>query len=386
MAVTKPPQTSTHAELMRAMRSTEGFDPMPPSQHGYLLDRDEPMTNRAIAWVWSKTIRPGRGHSRSPFAQDERGPLRHTHAAADLGWTASNTKATFEKLAAQGRIRTDTAGKIWLCGDVPDPRRTNSEAQQKEICTYFLEPRFALYLQGLQENERAQRRSEYEQLQQYKRKLAAEALATARAIGENIELNWQREIGYQPKTEPRGRPKLKRTSPILQLSLLDTPDFVQKSAATFAQNSNATSEQKENGAAQNDHPYVSEVESFRELAIAKNLRAKNNDDAELEEEIVARCEAGGRLKLGGQGLNIQTVRTIRTNLQQLNDNAAIKEVLEVLEEKCRQLAKRPGQASNKTWGWIVGLVRSEVNNRVSQPQQQDQLLATVRAAAAAKGF
>ena len=386
MAVLKPSIAGTHAELMRQMRSPDGFDPMPPSQHSYLLDVDESATNRAIAWLWSKTIRPGRGHSRSPYARDERGALRHTHAAADLGWSVSNTRTTFEKLAAQGRIRIEPNGKIWLCGDVPEPRRTKSEAEKKELCTYFLEPRFAQYLQGLDEKERSQRETEFQQLQKYKRKLAAEALAGARSLGEELEQAWQREIGYTPKAETRGRPKLSRPSPMLQLSLIAPPQFVHNPPRISEHNSTPISDQKQNGSEQNHHPYVSEVESFRELATAKNNEQKENEDAELEAEIKFRIEQAGKLsELAGKPLDNRTVRTIRTILQQLEQAELIKPVLDVIETKCWQLSRHPRKAGDKTWGWVVGLVRSEVENRLAETTPA-QLLATIRTTAAAKGM
>jgi len=389
-AVPKAPPR-THAELMQAMRSPNGFDPIPPSQHEHFLDIEEPAANRAIAWVWSKTIRPGRGHERSPYARDERGILRHTHAAIDLGWTVSNTRTLFERLAAQGRIRADADGKIWLCGDVPAPRRTKGEDGEKELCTYFLTPHFAQYLQALEENERSQRRSEFEQLQTYKRKLAAEALAAARALGDELEQRWQSQIGYTPKKQPRGRPKTARSSPMLQLSLIEAPNFVHNSRAagadTSGQNSNVTSEQAQTNGAQNSHPYVSEVQSLRELA-PKHASSKNSaTEAELEEEITRRIQHSAHLhEVGGQALDARTVRIIRSHLQRLLPNIQeIKRVLDILEDKSSQLARRPADAKSKTWGWIVGAIKSEVEQRTDH-QPQDELLATIKNAARRKAM
>jgi hypothetical protein len=223
---------ATLAELMSQMGSKDGFDPMPPSQHRYLLDVHESETDRAIAWMWSKTIHPGKGHRRSPFARDERGALTLKHAAADLGWEMSNASAAFSRLSDQGRIRKDAKGHFYLEGDVPEPQRTQGEDEQKRgkknsaqlICTDKLPKAFAVYLQQLPKNESLQREQDYFRIQEYRKKLEADAMAAARTKGQELVDEYFEAIGFQHKTL-RGRPKVEREEEVVQLSLLALPEL-----------------------------------------------------------------------------------------------------------------------------------------------------------------
>lgn len=297
---------STHAELMRAMGSKEGFDPIPPSQHAYFLDIDESMTNRAVAWVWSKTISPGRGGKRSPFARDKRGNLTHVDAAADLRWTVSNARVAFDELARQGRIRIDAEGRIWLCGDVPEPRRTKSEDDQDEICTYFPTSRLSEYFQQLPEKQRLQREAEYSELQTFKKRAIAETMARARAAVEAVEESWYVTIGFEPEEQPRGRPKKTHDEPLVALSLVGIPKFVHISDSDFVQKGPDGSVQSKNGSVHNSYPYSSENQSVRvseepEPAVShtpeqphsptsKSKTAKDQNEEEDASPVVATVE------------------------------------------------------------------------------------------------
>ena len=230
----------THSELMQSIGSKDGFDPMPPTQHTWFLDVGESMTSRAIAWVWAKTIRPGKGHRRSPFARDERGALTISHAAVDLGWVLPNTSAVFKRLEEQGRLRRDEKGRIWLRGDVPNPRRTKDEdsgsdqqhadsdddaLQEKEvICTEHLPRSLVTYFQRHPKNETQKWAADYQRLQEYRKKIEADAIAAARAAGQDLEERFFAAIGFeQPRTV--GRPRLERREPAVQLSLLALPEL-----------------------------------------------------------------------------------------------------------------------------------------------------------------
>jgi hypothetical protein len=225
-----------HAALMREIGSPNGFDPMPPSQHTFFLDIYQSETSRAIAWVWSKTIRPGRGRRRSAFARDERGALTLTHAAADLGLARSNASAAFARLEEQGRIRRDEKGRIWLRGDVPEPRRkydededgeTKGEEESTVICTDNLNSRLSLFFQQLPEKEYQRCTSGYLELQRFCQRIEKDAIAAARATGRELQDRYLAAFGFEDE-ERRGRPPVKREDSAVQLSLLSLPElFVQ---------------------------------------------------------------------------------------------------------------------------------------------------------------
>jgi hypothetical protein len=85
-------------------------------------------------------------------------------------------------------------------------------------------------------------------------------------------------------------------------------------------------------------------------------------------------------------------------LQRLPAESA-KEVLEHFEEKCRSMAQRPDEAASRTWGYLVAIVKGEVNDRISaapatgpppvdaplSADEMRELNQMVRAAAAGKG-
>ena len=369
----------THAELMHAIGSKEGFDPMPPTQHTWFLDVGESMTSRAIAWLWSKTIRPGRGHRRSPFARDERGRLTLKHAAADLGWTLSNASAVFKKLEEQGRLRRDENGHIWLCGAVPSPRRTNDETFQSEelpedpeneletaaenedqvICTYNLPPSLLLYFEQHPKKESRQWARDYFRLQKYRQKIESDALAAARTKGEELENNFYTAIGFEPPQERRGRRRVERQETV-QLSLLSLPKFSvhispDPPPGNSVQNSNGHSVQKKNNSVHKTSSLLSS-----ELSELSELASSDPPENELEEVVVEVIARSHLEELGGKSVDLFTVRNLRSHLERLPSHQ-VKAVLDVLEEKCRHLARHPNEARQKTWGWIVGIVKGEVS-------------------------
>lgn len=229
---------------MREMGSREGYDPMPPSQHTWFLDVDEAETSRAIAWVWSKTIRPGRGKKRTAYAADERGKLTLKHAAADLGWELPNAHRAFSKLEQQGRIRRDEKGYFWLRGDVPEPQRRKDEDEKEVICTDNLPEGLRLYFEQHPKKESLQ--ADYAEIQRYRKRIEADAIALARAQGDDIEQQWYAAIGYREERK-QGRPRLDRENLAIQLELTALPELsVQITTLPSVQNGNCDSHKSPN--------------------------------------------------------------------------------------------------------------------------------------------
>ncbi len=223
---------NTHAELMRQMGTPkgDGFDPMPPRQHASFLDIGESEQVRVIAWIWSKTIHPGKGRKRSYFARDQRGTLTLSHMAADLNMALSNLSSAFKRTVEMGRARKDEKGRICLCGDVPDPKlayddqegRNKSENDAEIIFLNKLSASLRYYFQQLPKGESQRRIAEYLQVREYREKIEADAIKAARDAGQKFEDEYLAAIGFTSK-EPRGRPKKDRTEPSVQLSILRVP-------------------------------------------------------------------------------------------------------------------------------------------------------------------
>jgi len=248
-----------HAQLMREMRTPpgDGFDPIPPSQHAFFMDIDQPAENRAWGWMSAKTY-AGKGHKRSAFARDERGPLTLKHAAADLGWELSNTSVVFGKLEAQGRIFRDDKGRIYLHGNVQKPRLTR-EGEEKEnerynpLSTYNLPDDFLFYYQSLDSERRAQCERDVIRLGEWDKQADAELWAELRRRKAAV---WERcfeAYGFR-REKPKGRPRLERENRVvvqLDLALPELSVHISKndSGELYAQNGNAFPHETENGSA-----------------------------------------------------------------------------------------------------------------------------------------
>ncbi len=386
-----------HAELMKAMGSKEGFDPMPPSQHTWFLDVSESPKSRAMAWLWSKTIRPGKGHRRSPNARDERGYLTAKHLAADFGWSLANTSSLLTELEQQQRLWRNEKGQIFLRGDVPPPLRTKdededpyigqtqgedsgpestSEEEDDVFRTENVPVGLRLYFQQFPKKDSRRWARDYSQLVKYRQKIEADAIAAARLKGEEIENKFYVAIGYKPPEERRGRRRTQRQQTV-QLSLLAVPDFsvhisTDETPKNSVQNSNGHSVQGKNGSVQKTSSLLSS-----ELSEVTELASSDAPENELEEVVVEVVARSHLEELGGKSIDLFTVRNLRSHLERLPSHQ-VKAVLDVLEEKCRHLARHPNEARQKTWGWIVGIVKGEVSRLAAtaspkEPEEPDPL-------------
>lgn len=105
-------------------------------------------------------------------------------------------------------------------------------------------------------------------------------------------------------------------------------------------------------------------------ASSKQLaEAAAEENKALEDAIIERITVSRLTHVGGKELNALTVRSIRAHLQRLPEKKQVKEVLEILEHRCRYLAEHPAEAQAKPgWEWLTGLVRGEVNKRLEKRQ------------------
>jgi hypothetical protein len=363
----------THAELMRAI-GARSFDPMPPSQHAFLLGNEEPMSNRAIAWIWSKTIHPGTGHHRSPYARDRRGALTHVHAAHDLGWTVKNARVVFEKLIEQGRIRKDEEGRFWLVGNVPEPRQTKGEDSGQGICTYPLPPSLVLYFQQHPKTETQQWEGEWNQLQEFKKKVLADAIALGREQADAIEERWYAKVGFEPDNgKPAGgRPKIEpeKRKPVVQLSLLDIPSFVHIPEAApehdSVQNGKGVPYETENGSVRNAHPYGSENQSFRGGGYGEESQSFKVGEWEEEHPPTEAQTEPIRQALTKVGFPVPATDTL---LEQLADLGAAHElppaaIAEAIEWKIgqRRLAEKPTHSA----GAVLSFLKKDLPSWIAE--------------------
>ena len=240
-----PTSTTTESRSAHALMKAIGarsFDPMPPSQHEYLMDIDQTLDTQGMGWVFSKTIHPGKGGHRWSYARDWRAGkagLRESHLAADMGWSPQQATAVLKKLEAQGRVTRDPDGKICLAGNVPPPRRTEDEGSDESssstFCTKPLPRSISLYLQRFSEIERSQYERRYREAVEYMDRLVVDAVAAARVKGYEAIDSLLREIGFEQPLG--GRPRVDPAK--LMVDLQVKPPFVQ--------NGSGVSHKTENG-------------------------------------------------------------------------------------------------------------------------------------------
>jgi DNA-binding transcriptional ArsR family regulator len=224
---------ANHKELMRAMGTPpgDGFDPMPPRQIRSLMDRGEREHIRILAWIWKHTSgNPGKGRKRYPYARDARGILGNQHIAGDLRMSPSAVSSALKRLIEQGRVRRDEEGRIYPCGDAPDPELyadiPGGEEEAKTLSTENWHPRLKAYFQQVPQNLNSEVAADCEALMEFGRKLEADAIKIARDENERLVEAYLQARGYQgPEQPPRGRPRKAPEHPVVQLSLVEAPNL-----------------------------------------------------------------------------------------------------------------------------------------------------------------
>ncbi len=253
--------------------------------------------------------------------------------AADLGWSPSNTSTVCKRLEEQGRIHIDERGRIWVKGNVPKPRRTRDEdtanAEEGErkaalLCTYNLPERYLPYFERLDSERRAQCEHDYFLIQEWRKRIAADAIALARANGQELEERWLKAaVGYE-EDSPKGRPRIERENLAVQLQLTDLPELSvhisgNGHALNSVQHSNGDSYKAENGSVRKTASlFTSEIQSLQSEVRSKPVeytapkapsppptptqteRKNPPKNGELQSEVLATVEELMGRKFGGK--------------------------------------------------------------------------------------
>lgn len=102
------------SQLMKAVGSPKGYDPIPPPQYLTFQNSRYPPAMRVWAWLLSKTIRAGH---RTPYATDDNGQeLKLSDCSAQLKMNAGNVSRAWQELETEGRVRRD-GRKLAIAGD-----------------------------------------------------------------------------------------------------------------------------------------------------------------------------------------------------------------------------------------------------------------------------
>lgn len=408
----------------------DGYNTIPPRSHRWMMDVGELLVTRVHGWgLWRTIDYDAKGRTgpkktrRTAAAWDERGYLELKHLAQDLDVTVAEAQTALRHNVEKGTMRVDEKGRIYVCGDAPLPQRIHAKPNPEGgedkwaafFCTEKMPPTLIQCFQSLDEKRRGESRRLYEamppgysahlkrldpqdrtyhtwrylQAAEFKERLAADAMAAARAKGDEFIEQEMKASGYADD-ERRGRKPKPRTA-IARLTLVVEPEFfsVQKTPDDSVQNGNPNLYGNQNGSVQKDASLFvsSEFSEFSELASADAPRTKINPASELA-LAVREAVHRSRLKWLGEdekALDDVTAATIASSLEPLaGEPVQVRQVLDIVEDKCSRLSQRPREAREKTWGWVVGMVRSEVRKRLKE--STDDFKEQLHAAAAAKGM
>lgn len=414
---------SKTSALMRRMGSPTGrWNPLPPEQHLFPLLRQDVVLNRTetllLSWVQLKTVDRYKGEDhiqeRTEQAHDSRGDLTLTPASDDLHIDLSNLLKASDVLEDYGLIRRDKKGVLWLCADGLKPTGRKEGETQNPIGLYKLVPEYLhAHIKGLSENDRREFFQGWLAADEWEEDAFAQAKIAIyeRKIERRKELC--KSIGAELKTgggrgHKKGEPEPEAKPQIVQLKFVLDPDadqFVQTSWREYEQTSEAGSYEAESDFVPGDATFYKlsvEASERGELATsvpdgerckpastpaeaAAPAEADPQIGQEIDELIGYRIAAAGLHSLGGKLLDPATVRNIRTHLLRLPGPVERRQILALLEDKCRHLARHPEAAEEKTWGWVVGMVKGEVKRMLDEDDEPN-LKAGIRDAAKSKGM
>jgi len=132
-------------DLMKKIKSPDGYEPIPFTQIRWQMGEGQPLINRLWAILASKTLRKG---FFSDFAVEigrdgRRSDLYLENLAAELGIDEANARRAWRQGVELGYWRNgdpergEPERRLYICGNVPSPKKGEQEANQK-VCTDLL--------------------------------------------------------------------------------------------------------------------------------------------------------------------------------------------------------------------------------------------------------
>jgi hypothetical protein len=289
--VSEQQTTSEYLNLMREMGAEkwEGFNPIAPRSHRWMMDAAEPEDIRAHGWALWRTIdRDPEGKSgppkkkRTPIAHDVRvrknGYLTVEHMAEDLGVPLRVAKVMVSRGVEKGTLGMDEDGRLWPRADGPEPERFKTlkgEGEEKvegvlykmgldglvihfqsldktrlaeylSRCLAMPEP-FRKRLQAIDSEQRTELAWEYLKKLEFWDQAKADAIAAVRA-GEYRDIDAVFERAGVQRVSPAGRKRVEREL-MIDLKVRVEPEtfFAQRSNGHSVQNGNGILNKTQNG-------------------------------------------------------------------------------------------------------------------------------------------
>lgn len=197
------PVQLTPTELMRMLKSSKGYDPIPPDQYLTYQDARYPPPIRLWAWLLSKTIRSG--HRKSRCATDNAGrPLMLADAARDLGMNSGTASRGWAELERERRVEKVDGKYLAIAGDVE-----LAPGEVMQIPERKPKPMFADYImrqiEKLPAEKQAALLTRAKDLESTTKRLQADAMAAVRAAVDDREQELFSEFGIALQSKPPRR-------------------------------------------------------------------------------------------------------------------------------------------------------------------------------------
>jgi hypothetical protein len=210
MSAAAPPRPpDANLTLAKAMGSKRGYDPMPPDQHEWQRTEGEPPLYRLWSWLCAHTI--AYGH-RSPFAVTEMAkdhrdayipgsgrPRTLAHAAKDLGMDIGQASRVWKDGEERGLWHRDGSRHLYLNGDVSITDVMQANKKAKDDRSINLSRIEQLKLKHLPQAEREAFYALWNPAQDFRRDLAAAAMAQARETCDEMDDTILRRVGIERK-------------------------------------------------------------------------------------------------------------------------------------------------------------------------------------------
>ncbi len=218
-------------ELVKAMGSTRGYDPMPPAQHEWQMTKGQPTKYRLWSWLCAHTIRargkPGEQKIRTAYATQDDGkkPATLIHAARDLNIDLGQLSIAWSEGVEDGLWRRDGETRwLYLNGDVSAGQVLLAAKKRRIESTSNLSKIVLLQIKALPEEAKAATLARLKASRQYNEAQIAAAVAEKREAWAAMDDTILRAVAIERKRTGRHAPP---PAPLPQMLL----EFVQSTTA-----------------------------------------------------------------------------------------------------------------------------------------------------------
>lgn len=374
-----------YSELMREMDSPDGVWNPEPDAHITALLREgielSPNDTKFIAYVKSCCIRRKPG-GRTAWGETESGkPLTAARINDYFDWDLSNTLKYAKRLLAYGFVRVNKAGVFGLGAriqDNADDGNPPSDGEEKgNVSGMYIPPAPGLpaylatdlqrfipseresFLKGWTGRKEAAKKRLNDEVARLRELEQAELSEHCKAFGLTLKEGKKRRNSSEPPghDNPANPEDTNHTAP-------DGPERYVHTTSVHTEEGTLYS-----GISTGVHTSHIRNESSK---LKEELASYPSARSELAEATREAIDRSRLVQVGGKPMSPGTIGNICSHLERLPTNEEAKGVIEILESKCRFLEQRPAIANEKTWGWLVGVVKGEVENRMHgrSPQRE----------------